>query len=168
MLTRILISWRTMGWIRGVICLPLLLALWNAPLPWVHRHEETEAADTELAEHLRMFHHERHQDHDAQEWHWHFALLWQMMGCEEFPPSDQPTHCVLITGDDCPCPGVSDLSARDVMARLLTPGANPATREFRADPRRTPGCIAAERSRRFLHTFLVGATLRDLLCTARC
>lgn len=168
MLTRILTTWQSAGWIRMVICLPLFLALWNAPLPWVHRHEETETADWELASHLRMFHREMDWEHRSQDWHWHYALLWQMMGCDESPQTEQPTHCVLMTGDDCPCLSASDVSPRDLMERLLTEAGKLAVVQSLAEPRRTPAFIAGECSRQFLHTFLTGATLRDLLCTARC
>lgn len=168
MLTRILTTWQSAGWIRWVICLPLFLALWNAPLPWVHRHEATESTDAHLASHLRMFHHESHREHEAEDWHWHFAFLWQMMGCEECPTSDQPTHCVLITGDDCPCPSALELLAWDVVERLLSQAVDLARVESPVESGKTPAFIAALRSRQFLDTFLTSVTLRDLLCTARC
>ena len=168
MLTRILITWQSVGWFRMGICLPLCLAFWNAPLPWVHRHEESEAAAWELDTHLRMFHRERDWEHDAQDWHWHYAFLWQMMGCEEFPASEPPTHCVLVTGDDCPCPKTSDLSAQDVVERLLIQTVDLAAMEPCSEASDLPAIRAADRSGQFLTTFLSGATLRDLLCIARC
>ena len=167
MLTRLRTTWQSAGWIRIVICLPLLLALWNAPLPWVHRHEES-AADENLVSHLRQFHHDSRPGHDSDAWHWHFAFLWQMLNCDEVPGKEQPTHSVLLTGDDCPCPSGWDLSPKDVVERILADADRPGPVLPAFEPRRTRACPCGVGRSQFLQTFPADLALRDLLSVARC
>ena len=169
MLNRLRTTWQSAGWIRTVICVPLFLALWNAPLPWLHRHEGPEdRPEGNLSVHLRMFHHDPHHAPDAHHWHWHFAFLWQMMDCEQSPAGEQPSPSVLITGDHCPCPDILDSSPRGFVERMLIHDVNPLLSRVSLEPGRAPAFIESGGPQQFLETFLTGPGLRDLLNVARC
>ncbi len=170
MLTALRTTWQSAGWIRYLICVPLWLSLWNAPLPWIHRHDAAEArADGDLARHLQTFHRDADAEalHEAESWHWHFAFLWQMMECDHRPAAEQNSHSISLTEANVPCPNAPEISPRELLERHFIRGTMLADALPPADWGRSCA-FPAGHSRQFLQTFLAGTAIRDLLGVARC
>ncbi len=171
MLTKLRTIWHAAGWVRSLICLPLCLALWNAPLPWVHRHEMTEtAADRDLAWHLEHFHPAMKPHLAASEWHLHFALLWQMGGCDQRTPEDpdQSPLPVLMMGDHNPGLMDSTISASVDIHRLLAWGDTFFACPLEDELLMPAATVSPPPVRQFLQTFSARMPLRDILSVARC
>lgn len=167
MLTKLRSIWQSAGWGRYWICLPLWLTLWNAPLPWLHQHAVAEEhVDHVLERHLRTFDHTSYPPHDSQNWHWHLALLWQMMDGGQCPGDEPAPSPHLLIENHCPwlsaVPNLPNLPAEQRFFSETLPAG-------RSHHSLTPKCVSRipDHSPHFLQTFHAGS-FRDLLSVARC
>ncbi|MCA9071516.1 MAG: hypothetical protein KDA84_21460 [Planctomycetaceae bacterium] len=169
MLTKLRTIWQSAGWGRCWIFLPLWLTLWNAPLPWVHRHDLDEVqVDQDLDRHLKLFHQASQVRQESATWHWHLALLCQMVnGGEHSQEEGQPSPNLLIE-DQCPCINTApDLPSQPSDQPSL---GRSTVMDLLAASELTSRVGSQERwgSHHFLQTYLSKAPLRDLLSVARC
>lgn len=139
----------------------ILISLWQAPVPWMHRHASPTAATSgDAIEHQRMFHDGPLMGH-ACEWHLHIAFPNDIALSGGMPVSPvgqpgYPSNQVFFSGKLCPrATGGSTVAARlpvrPIEFGLLLCEAN-----------------ACSLSRHPSHAALPGGQLLTLLCVARC
>lgn len=167
MLTKLRSTWQAAGWSRCWFYLPLWLTLWNAPMPWIHRHELNEAhVDADLDRHLRIFH-QASPSQQAATWHWHLALLCQMVSGRPHSTEEGCPSPHWLIEDQCPCLNSSpdlpsqptDQPCLDGPIRMDLLAASDLAFRIRSQ--------ASGDSGHFLQTF-PKAPLRDLLSVIRC
>lgn len=85
---------RFAAWSLFVVCVSA--SLWQAPLPWLHCHNEEQVRNNEaFARHLSIY----HDGEDGTGWHFHFALLEDILrgeGCPVPTDSDGPDASVWL------------------------------------------------------------------------
>ena len=136
----------------------ILISLWRAPVPWLHRHASPTAATRgDAIEHQRMFHDEPGH---ACEWHLHIALpddIAQSGGMPVSPVGQPryPSNQGFLSGKLCPpVTGGSAVAAR-LPVRPIKFGLLCEAKSYSL-------------SRHPSHPALPGGQLLTLLCVARC
>jgi hypothetical protein len=101
----------------------LLVSLWQAPIPWIHRHgTETEDVITktgaEFRQHLTLWHGAIESDLDEDlGWHCHWILPMWGHALDEIPDDEPPSQEVLAF-DQAMVSSTEDLSFRDAVTTI--------------------------------------------------
>ena len=152
-------AFRRAAW--SFFAVSVVVNLWQAPLPWLHRHTERNFTATPgLARHLAVYH--THQEEAG--WHLHFSLL-----------SD------IVRGTGCPVPAESNDDAEfqtwfvikldsagrqcDFGGKLTSPKILAPAWVLPVSPNRS---ATLARGRNPLERHTASRTLLSLICVSRC
>lgn len=140
--------------------LAISISLWQAPVPWVHRHDSAVATTrVDSVDHQRMFHDGPSAGSEC-EWHAHIAFLDDIAQSGGMPvnPAGQPGHPsnqVFFSAKLCPQPA----GELEVVARPLV---------RQAESSLLGEVKACSLSKQPFHPSWAARRLLTLLCVARC